>query len=373
MGGLVNFLFLSTHAFLPATRKTSVHFVSEALAARGHEVETISVGFSHLSYFRKRALYEQLVAQQRNRFVQMAPRYRCACYLPPIHPFSSSHPSLNALTAPFFRLYGNLLPRFMRDAILRADVVAIESGTAIAFFDAIRRTNPQARIIYFARDRLDTVGASDYLQKTERRIAPLFDRIIVPSSSMAKSFQGTGRTSIIPQGIDKDGFDSCTISPYPTGTRNGVAVGNMLFDRNAVTAMATHAPEVTFHLFGDGIPSDLPSNVRVYGERAFKEIIPYIKFADFGLAPYRLKERELYLVESSLKLQQYSYCALPILAPDLMAASRLNIIGYRQDGEPDWPGKLHLAATTPHLAAWRDGILSWDDVAERFEAEARAD
>ncbi len=57
LGSSVNFLFLSTHAFLPTTRKTSVHFVSQALADRGHEVETISVGFSHLSYFKKRAIY----------------------------------------------------------------------------------------------------------------------------------------------------------------------------------------------------------------------------------------------------------------------------------------------------------------------------
>ena len=371
LGSSVNFLFLSTHAFLPTTRKTSVHFVSQALADRGHEVETISVGFSHLSYFKKRAIYSQLAAQQRNRFVQTDPRYRSACYLPLIPPFSSGNTLLNTLTAPFFKLYGTLLPRFMREAIVKADVIAIESGTAIVFLDAIRRANPGARMVYFARDRLDTVGASEYLQRLERRIVPLFDRIVVPSSHMAEGFREAGKVVIIPQGIDKKGFDSCKDSPYPVGTRNGVAVGNMLFDRNAVMAMATHAPDVSFHLFGEGIPVDFPPNVRVYGERAFNEIIPYIKFADFGLAPYRLKERELYLVESSLKLQQYSYCELPILAPDLMTNSRPNIVGYEQRHETDWAGKLNRAVTMLHLAAWKEDILSWDEVAARFETEVK--
>jgi hypothetical protein len=65
----MRFLFLSTHAFLPVTRKTSVHFVTEALAARGHEVDTISVGFSYLTALKRPALYAGLSAEQRNRFV----------------------------------------------------------------------------------------------------------------------------------------------------------------------------------------------------------------------------------------------------------------------------------------------------------------
>lgn len=368
----MRFLFLSTHAFLPTTRKASVHFVTEALAARGHDVDTVSVGFSYLTSLKKPELYAQLVAQQRNRFVQTGPRRRSACYLPPLHPFSSRSVVLNAINGLFFRLYGGLPPAFMREAIRKADVIAIESGTAIAFFDAVRRLNPHARTLYFKRDRLDTVGASAHLQQLERRIAPLFDRVLVPSPRMGEQLPPGTRLAYIPQGIDKAGFDAADTSPYPPGSQNGVSVGNMLFDRDAVHAMATSAPDVSFHLFGSGVPDAFPENVRVYGERPFDDIIPYIKFAAFGIAPYRLSERELYLVESSLKLQQYSYCTLPVLAPDVLDGGRDNLIGYRQDGEGDWAGKVSLAATLPHDPAWQDGILSWDEVAARIEAESVA-
>ena len=364
----MNILFLSAHAFLPTTRKTSVHFVSEALAERGHTVETISVGYSHLSYFKKGDLYRQFTPQK-NRFVERAPRYRSACYLPPLHPFSSGSRLLDRIMPPFFWLYGNVLPRFMKKAIQRADSVAIESGTAIAFFDAVHRINPAARTLYFARDRLDTVGACTYLQKLERRIAPLFNSIVVPSARMATQFPPGTRVAVVPQGIDKAGFDAATVSPYAAGSKNAIAVGNILFDRKAVIEMARAAPEIGFHLFGTGIPRDFPENVRVYGERSFSEIIPYIKFADFGLAPYRLSERELYLAESSLKMQQYSYCLLPILAPDLMEDSRANIVAYVQETETDWSGKVRKAATMLHDPIWREDILTWDEVANRIEAE----
>ena len=364
----MNFLFLSAHAFLPTTRKTSVHFVSQSLADTGHEVEAIGVGHSHLTYFKNRTLYQQIVAQPKNRLAPTALRYRSGCYVPPLHPFSSKWQIVNAIMAPFFALYGRRLPKFMRESIRRADIVVIESGTAIVFFDAVRRINPNARTLYFARDRLDTVGASHYLQILEKRIAPRFDTVVVPSRRMAAHFGDIENVAIIPQGIDKDGFNQSAASPYRDGSVNAIVVGNMLFDRAAVVAMAVSAPDVAFHLFGGGIPDDFPANVRVYGERAFQEIVPYIKFADFGIAPYRLTERELYLVESSLKLQQYSYCGLPILAPELMAGSRENIVTYKQRGESDWAGKVHAAATMAHEKSWCDGILTWREVSQQIEA-----
>ncbi|PTM94404.1 GumK N-terminal domain-containing glycosyltransferase [Mycoplana dimorpha] len=366
----MHFLFLSTHAFLPTTRKASVHFVVEALAARGNAVDTVSVGFSLLTALTKPRLFGELAVRQRNRFVQTGPRRRSACYLPPLHPFSSRCGPLNRANALFFPLFGNRPPRFMTEAIERADVVVIESGTAIAFFDAVRRINPRARTLYFKRDRLDTVGASAWLQAHERRIAPQFDRVVVPSPRMAEHLPAGCRMVYVPQGIDKAGFDACVTSPYPDGSRNAVSVGDMLFDAEAVAAMARSSPDVRFHLFGAGIQGAYPPNVHLYGERAYGDIVPYIKFADFGIAPYRLGERELYLAESSLKLQQYSYCRLPILAPDLLAGGRANLVGYDQHDERDWAGKVRRAATIAREPGWRDGILSWDEVAARIEAEA---
>ena len=362
-------LFMSPHAFLPSTRKTSVHFVSEALAERGHSVTTISVGYSLLTRFKNPSLFRLLVAEQKNRFVDKSSNQRSACYMPLLHPFSSKIPLFASAMALFFRLYGSVLPRLIENEAKAADIVVLESGTSICFFEAIRRLNKTARIVYFRRDQLDSVGASPYLIDLEKRLGPMFDCVMVPSPSLAEQLPSGTTVKCIPQGIDKRGFDQCRTSPYPLGSRNAISVGNMLFDDAAVTAMARQNPRVTFHLFGSGISGEFPSNVKVYGERAFDEIIPYIKFADLGIAPYRLTEKELYLAASSLKMQQYSYCLLPILVPYLLTGTRDNLIAYRQNGEQDWADIVERALAAEKNPAWRAGILSWQEVAAQVEAD----
>lgn len=365
-------VFISSHAFLPSTRKTSVHFVSQALAERGHSVSTVSVGFSTLTYLKDPDLYRALSSEQKNRFVEQSPGYRSACYLPLVHPFSSGNTALNRATGWFFHLYGHVLPRFLKDELRSADAVFLEGGTSLCLFDAIRALNPKARLIYFRRDHLDSIGASRYLMDVEQRIAPLFDQVWVPSQCMIRHLPAPAKVTYLPQGIEKRAFDLCTTAPYPPESRNAVVVGNMLFDREAVAAMATSAPQVRFHLFGRGISGPFPENVKVYGERPFGETVPFIKFADFGVAPYKMSKRERYLVQSSLKLIQYSYCQLPIVAPDLLAGSRDNLILYRQNDESDWPGVIARALEAERSPAWQDGIQSWEDVAIRVEEQLEA-
>jgi 2-beta-glucuronyltransferase len=362
-------LFISGHAFLPSTRKAGTHFVSEALAKRGHSVCMLSVGYSQLTRLKNPKLYGLLAANQKNRFVAWSPTYRSGSYLPSLHPFSSKSPWLNRLTSLHFRLYGRLLPRFMRDEIAAADAVLLESGTAICFLEAIRRINEKAVIVYFRRDRMDTIGASRYLVELERRLAPKFDFVSANSPRMVADLPATTRVKYLPQGLRKSSFDACTHSPYPVGSRNGIVVGDMLFDRDAVAAMARNNPHVTFHLFGNGLSGDFSDNVKCYGERPFDETVPFIKFADFGIAPYRMAEKERYLVESSLKLLQYSYCLLPILAPELLSGVRTNIITYEQDGERDWAGVVERVLAARRSPSWRDGILSWEEVAAKLETD----
>lgn len=365
-------LFISPHAFLPSTRKTSVHFVSQALAERGHDVSTVSVGFSTLTYLKDPSLYRALASAQKNRFVEQSPGYRSACYMPLFHPFSTHNPTLNRATGWFFRLYGHVLPRFLKEELRTTDAVFLEGGTSICLFDAIRSYNPNVLLVYFRRDHLDSIGASSYLTDVEQRIAPLFDHVCVPSQCMARHLPAKSKVAYLPQGIEKRAFDLCTTSPYPRNSRNAVVVGNMLFDKDAVSAMAASAPNVRFHLFGSGICGPFPENVTVYGERPFGETVPFIKFADFGIAPYKMSKRERYLVQSSLKLIQYSYCQLPIVAPDLLAGCRDNLILYRQEGEDDWPGVIGRALEAKRSPAWRQGILSWEDVAIRVEEQLAA-
>lgn len=356
---------LSSHVFLEGFRKASIHFVARRWAATGNDVFFTTVGHSALSRFKQRDRYEALRREQGNRYSEIEPHLFAGAYLPPLHAFSTARPFVNALVKPLFALYGRHLPAFVRDKIEAADLVVIESGTPIVFLDLVRRLNPRAKLLYFCRDLLRSVGAAPYLRTVEARGIGLFDSVCVPSRQLGEMLPSGGKVHFVPQGIEGAVFDRAEVSPYPEGSRNVVAVGDMLFDQASVAAMAAAAPDVTFHLFGIRWRGDAPANIRVHGEQSFETLAAYIRHADIGLAPYRVNSNEVYLAESSLKLLQYGYCRLPVLLPDIIPVSRGNEITYSLEGPNDWRAIVDAALALPHSEAYRDGILTWNDVARQ--------
>lgn len=356
-------LILTAHAFLPGYRKASTHFVTQNWAAQGHEVHVLSIGHSWLTLIKDRRRFKAFAGTQWNRFAQIAPGLFAAAYLPAIHAFSSQNRLLNAVNKPAFALYGRSLPAFARREAEKADLIVIESGSALAFFDSLKRANPKARTLYFCRDLLKSVGAAPALQDIERNSISQFDLVCVPSAMLRDQLPSGGNVRVIPQGIDADLFDRVNPSPYQAGTKNAVSVGDMLFDEGVVMEMALAAPEIAFHIFGAAWKGAKPANVITHGEQAFERIVPYIQHADIGLAPYRLSEGELYLAESSLKLPQYSYCGLPILMPDLIPYRHSNTVTYALDGETDWRARIDAALARPRARHLRRQIPTWSAVA----------
>ncbi len=354
---------LTSHIFLPDFRKASVHFVSQSWAEMGHDVTFLTVGHSWLTLLKQPGRFRALRTLPAGRLTEIAPRVKTGAHLPLVHGFSSRRAAVNAVMRPLFRHYGARLPRFAQDAIAAADIIVFESGTALIFTGLVRRLNPRARTLYFCRDLLHSVGAAPLLQAIEREQIPRFDSICVPAASLGRMLPPGGRVHVVPQGVDTALFDRADTSPYPPGTRNAIAVGDMLFDQAATEALAAAAPEVTFHLFGIHWHDNVPENVKLHGERSFESIVPYIRHADIGLAPYRMSEREVYLAESSLKLRQYAYCRLPVLLPDIIPALRGNEIRYAASGETGWRGKIDAALAMPRLESFKDGILPWDGIA----------
>lgn len=358
-------VILTSHVFLDGFRKASIHFVARNWAAAGHDVYFTTVGHSGLSRFKQKDRLEALRRNQQNRYQDVEPRLHAGAYLPPFHAFSTSNPLVNTLVKPLFALYGSRLPRFVAKKIEEADLVVIESGTPIAFVPLARRLNPQAKLLYFCRDLLHSVGAAPYLCDMERRVIGQFDSVLVPSRRLGEMLPPGGKVNFVPQGIDGGVFDRADISPYADGSRNAVAVGDMLFDRHSVEQMAAAAPEVTFHLFGIKWRGDVPANINVHGEKAFETLAAYIRHADIGLAPYKVNSSEVYLAESSLKLLQYGYCLLPVVLPDVIPVSRGNEVTYSLDHANDWRAVIDAALAVPRQRAFRLGILTWEDVARR--------
>jgi 2-beta-glucuronyltransferase len=366
-------VILTSHVFLDGYRKASIHFVAHNWAATGNEVFFTTVGHSAFSRFKQKKRLEALRQEQDNRYVAVEPGLHAGAYLPLIHAFSTPSSIVNSLAQPLFAFYGGRLPDVVADRIRQADLVVIESGTPIAFFALVRKLNPRARTLYFCRDLLQSVGAAPYLCELEKREISLFDSVCVPSRKLGEMLPPGGQVTFVPQGIDRDVFDGADVSPYAEGSRNAVAVGDMLFDRHATEQMAFAAPEVTFHLFGIKWSGEVPANVNVHGEQSFETVAAYIRHADVGLAPYRVNSDEVYLAESSLKLLQYAYCMLPVVLPDLIPVGRGNEVTYRIGVENDWRDIMDRALSMPRMKGFRAGILSWEDVARRTLATAFPD
>lgn len=362
-GKPLKIVVLTSHVFLPGFRKASVHFVSQNWAELGHDVTFVTVGHSWLSLFKQPARLKALASRQKNRFSMIEPGLRAGAYIPLLHAFSTRSVLANRLIKPIFRLYGAYLPGFVRQAIAEADVLVFESGTAITFFGFARRLNKRAKTLYFCRDLLSSIGTAPFLQEAEQRLIGTFDSVCVPSPRLGRMLPPGGNVNVIAQGVETKLFDNATQSPYVPGTRNAVAVGDMLFDQSSVAAMAAAAPEVTFHLFGIHWQGEAPANIQVHGECAFETIVAYIRHADIGLAPYRMSENEVYLAESSLKLLQYAYCRLPVILPDIIPATRGNEIIYSLNEPNDWAAKIAEALAMPHSDHFAKSIMTWKGIA----------
>lgn len=354
---------LTAHIFAVSGRKASLHFVADEWARLGHSVHFCSVGLSWLSRWSGRSREMPLPEEQRNRFATMSPGLEAGAYVPPVHAFSMSRRALDPVSTLLFRIYGSRLPAFMARPIANADLIVVEGGTPLAFLPLLRRLNPGARLLYFCRDLLATVGASSYLLSMERSWTPRFDSICVPSRRLGTLLPPGGKVHYVPQAIDRTLFDAEMPSPYEPGTLNIISIGNMLFDYEAVAALARGVPQARLHLFGVKWTGELPANLTIYGERGFRDIVPYIKHADIGLAAYRSDEREDYLAESSLKLLQYGYCGLPALLPENLPVDRGNEIRYRRNADNDWAALVEAAVALKRSKNLKIDAMTWQEVA----------
>ena len=320
--------FISAHVFAPQIRKTSVHFIASEFAALGHNVNFISVGYSWLRKIKNCPRYAAITPSQRNRFELIKRNLRAGVYVAPLHAFSSKNPLIDRFSSVTFSVYGSHFPEFARDSIKNSDLIVIETGTPIAFFDLCKTLSRTAKIIYLCRDHMPSIQASSYLQKLEKRVIAESDSVCVHSQRLAEQLPAAGRITVVPQAIDPEPFQAAAKSPYPCGTLNAVSAGDMLLDRQVIAQLASAAPEVCFHVFGANWHSPRPSNLVIHGEVGFEQLAAYIKHADFGIAAYSASENDQYLAESSLKLLQYAHCQLPVILPDTIPTNRGNEVKY---------------------------------------------
>ena len=355
----------TAHFFAPIYRDAGMHRFAKSLAAKGHHVDFVTFGQSWL---------KQRTKVETRRYVQSAntavrdgtnPQgIHAHIHQELFHPLSGS-PRAERLTRPFERLYGHRLDRWTRDAASQADVIILECGYAPYYFDEIRRRNPSARMIAFYNDRLDLVGFRHETLAMNDRVMPRFDMVRTNAEALLAYLPQGANGRYVPQGVDKEKIRFDLPSPYLPGTRNIVSVGNMLFDDPAVREIAASATShgADIHVIGAAM-ADPPANVIVHGELPFERTLPYIVHADVGLAPYRPVKGADYLVQSSLKIQQYSYCGLPVLLASQLGIDGENFILYDRTSLNSVAEAITSAFAMGRSSHYGRHVRDWNEVGD---------
>lgn len=353
--------FLTGHA-AHSERKTGFHFWAEILKERGHQVNWITVGFSALTLLKGA---DHVPKGPYNRWSGSNPRSFVWC--PVMHPVNLGN--FTTLFQPLFDLYPKQMPGALTRGVRGSDILIVDSGAGLMLVPDLAAQNPNAQFVYFASDRMETLKAHPAIMAAEQEALPYFSLIRVISESRLGDFAAHRNVRYIPQGVDKAAFDNAQ-NPYKA-SENVVCAGDMLFDADSVGEMARSYPEWHFHLFGRNTKMETPhGNITQHGEQAFENIVPYIKYADIALAPYRSAKGGDYFAQSSLKIAQYTYARLPVLVPDILKDTPPHLISYRPgDGESIHDAFVQAMRYDRRLIP-ADSIPGWNEVMDAILAYA---
>lgn len=357
-----NVVFLSAYHDYRTAKRASIQQVADGLVAAGYDVSFVSTRFSRLS---KITGDSRMFLWDKANQVETVNGIRCYLWRTAVHPFQSGNTLLNAAMARLYPLYAEM-PDRQFDAFVRdADYVVLESSVAAIFMRRIKRLNPDAKIIYYATDRLDTVGAHPFIRERLEADAALIHHVCLRSPKMASDFQwAKGKLYRAEFGIEPNDFAGIGVSPYVAGRRTAVSVGSMLFDPSVFQLAATQFPDVDFHVIGCGTMFEAPINVHVHAEMKFVDTLPYVKHATVGIAPYRPAPGVEYLAESSLKMAQYEYFALPAVCPSFAVGDVVSRFGYAPGDAVSIGAAMTAALAAAGTVAPRT-FLTWQEVAER--------
>jgi 2-beta-glucuronyltransferase len=343
-------------------RRGSIQAVADALVRLHYEVCFISVRFSPISLVK--GDHRAFLWSRANR-AEDIDGVQCYLWRTPFHPFRCGIDALDATARPLFSAYAHLPNRFIDDALRAASYIVVESGLGIMLIHRARQLNGHARIIYRGSDALHTIGAPPALDAELRRHASDVDAYCLLADKMAADFRwAANKTYTVPLGVHRGDFADIGPSPY-AGGMNAVTVGSMLFDRSFFQHAAARFPDIQFHLIGTGGAFEALANVRQYDEMPFKATLPYLKYADFGIAAYRPQANSGYLAQSSLKLMQYEYLGLPAVCPDYAVGASPNRFGYAADDGAGIERAIGRALAHGRFAGDAN-VLSWEEVAERL-------
>jgi 2-beta-glucuronyltransferase len=352
--------------YLLSKRKAGFHWLADALWRDGWHVTFVTVSFSHLSRVNKDHRFGYGLDKQANRLIHVDERLDTYAWFTAFHPPNKLPPAVDLALTVFFRSYAHLAMPGLEPVVQEADLVIFESMGGLLLFDRFRKVNPKARFVYRVSDDLRLLKAPLIVRQTEDRIAPRFDLISVTSPYSQQRFAGLPNVRLHHHGIDPRSFEGELPDPYGDRWETDVVfVGNSHFDYGFIELAPPQFPTWGFHVIGPIANLPRMPNVIAYGEIPFAETIPYLQHADIGLQ-IRAAGPSMEHLTDSLKVIQYTWVGLPVVAPDFLASKRPNVITYHPGDATSMREALLRARAYDRSSIMRDGIQTWTDIAREL-------
>lgn len=355
-------VLVSSHSWT-SRRRAGFHWIADALHSSGWQVAFVTVGFSWLSHLKDDHRHREEAHRSANRPIGVAPALVSYVWYTPFHPLNRLPGLGNLLLGPLFRGYDRLPMPGLERIVAAADLLIFESTSGLMLVDRFRGWNPKGRFVYRASDDLRLLRAHPVVLEAEARALPRFDLVSVPSEYIRRQLAAHSHVMVHPHGIDSAPFDTASTDPYDRSFDcHAVFVGTSHLDTDFLVAAARSFPSWQFHVIGPLRVAPALPNVISHGEMPFDATVPFITHSDIGLAARSYAPGAESLTDS-LKVIQYTYVGLPIVAPDFLNSTRSNVFTYRP-GDPHSIREALLAARGfDRSTVDRSGIGSWTDLA----------
>jgi 2-beta-glucuronyltransferase len=369
-------VFVTSH-YLRSDHKAGFHWLAESFWRRGWHATFFTESISWLSIVRRDERCKYPIVREAGRLLNVRERLDSFIWLTPYHPINLRNAFVNRLAAPLLALYAHFPLGEAKPAIAAADCFVFDSDHGLFLFDRFKKINPRARFVYRVSDHIPMMRHHPLLPAQEERILRQFDLVSVPARFLKKRWEGVPNVQWHPHGLQKSLFDQPHANPYQTPRPNVLYVGKHHFDADFVVRASTLFPDWSFHVIGDIGVLPRAANLHCYAERPFAELVPYLQHADIGLQSLRYSPGAESFTDT-LKMYQYTYCRLPIVAPTFLKSDRPHVFYYRPGNDGSIRQALSDAARFERSKISTAEVHSWDEIAgklagtETYESERNA-
>ena len=352
---------ISLHHYC-SQRRVDFHYVADSFAKNGWNVLFVTTPLSPFSLVTGDHRWKYVKISDINKPVKVQNNIIQYTYAPFSSPLSLTGNRIIDFLSPFsFRFYRNQIPNNLKKLIVDSNLYILESNSGILLFDYLKKMSPGAKFVYRADDALETLHPHEEIIEYEKKITPLFDLITVPSSSLYQRFNN-GNVLLQLHGIKKELFFHQYEIPllYKKFTINFIFIGIAHIDLNFLKIAGEIFPKFGFHVVGPLSLNDMPDNVISYGELPHLDTIPFLVHADAGLHILRTPVG-LDTYSDSLKVIQYTWCKLPIIAPEGIPSNRSHFIRYSYDDKQSIHDAVVNAAAFNRNTIDTSDVQDWDE------------